>query len=42
VKPWPADRLQRVPGGWGILLDDLMAGVYAAAIVQVTARWVLG
>ncbi len=42
VKPWPADRLQRVPGGWGILLDDLMAGVYAAAIVQVTARWMLG
>ena len=29
-KPWPAGGLQNVPGGWGILLDDLVAGVYAA------------
>jgi phosphatidylglycerophosphatase A len=29
-KPQPADALQRVPGGWGVLLDDLVAGVYAA------------
>lgn len=29
VKPWPAGRLERAPGGWGVLLDDLMAGVYA-------------
>jgi phosphatidylglycerophosphatase A len=41
VKPWPADRLQRIPGGWGIVLDDLIAGVYAAAIVQFSARWML-
>lgn len=38
VKPWPAHRLQRVPGGWGVLLDDLVAGAYAAALVQVLAR----
>lgn len=31
VKVWPCNALQRVPGGWGILLDDLVAGVYAAA-----------
>lgn len=30
VKPWPARQIQRVPGAWGILLDDLIAGVYAA------------
>lgn len=30
-KPWPAYQLQNVPAGWGILLDDLVAGVYAAA-----------
>lgn len=29
VKPLPANRLQRVPGGWGIVLDDLVAGFYA-------------
>ncbi|CAN5871853.1 phosphatidylglycerophosphatase A [soil metagenome] len=36
-KPWPANALQRVPGGWGILLDDLVAGVYAAAMMLSTA-----
>jgi phosphatidylglycerophosphatase A len=33
VKPWPARRLQHVPGGWGILLDDLVAGAYAGTAV---------
>lgn len=41
VKPWPAYRLQDVPGGWGILLDDLFAGAYAAILVQVMARLIL-
>jgi phosphatidylglycerophosphatase A len=39
LKPWPANALQRVPGGWGILLDDLAAGVYAAAAVVGAAWW---
>lgn len=38
VKPWPARQIQRVPGGWGVLLDDLMAAVYAWVVVQVIAR----
>ncbi|HSD28710.1 MAG TPA: phosphatidylglycerophosphatase A [Vicinamibacteria bacterium] len=29
VKPWPARDLERVPGGWGIMADDVAAGVYA-------------
>jgi phosphatidylglycerophosphatase A len=29
LKPWPGRRLERLPDGWGILLDDLAAGVYA-------------
>jgi phosphatidylglycerophosphatase A len=29
VKPFPADRLERLPGGLGIMADDLAAGVYA-------------
>ena len=40
-KPWPANSLQRIPGGWGILLDDLFAGAYAAVLVQVMTRSVL-
>ncbi len=28
VKPFPARRLERAPGGWGIMLDDVAAGIY--------------
>lgn len=38
VKPWPAQQIQSLPAGWGVLLDDLVAGVYAAILVQVAAR----
>jgi phosphatidylglycerophosphatase A len=30
IKPPPARTLEKLPGGWGILLDDLMSSVYAA------------
>lgn len=39
LKPWPANSLQRIPGGWGILLDDLAAAIYAAAIVHLAAAF---
>jgi phosphatidylglycerophosphatase A len=29
LKPYPADRLEKLPGGLGIMADDLMAAVYA-------------
>ncbi|MFN2444285.1 MAG: phosphatidylglycerophosphatase A [Vicinamibacterales bacterium] len=29
VKPFPAGRLEGAPGGYGVMLDDAMAGVYA-------------
>lgn len=29
IKPTPARQLQALPGGWGIVLDDVMAGVYS-------------
>jgi phosphatidylglycerophosphatase A len=29
VKPYPANRLERLPGGIGIMADDFMAAVYA-------------
>ncbi len=32
-KPFPIRRLERVSGFWGIMLDDLLAGVYAAVIL---------
>lgn len=42
IKPPPAAGLQRIPGGWGILLDDLMAAFYAMILVQVVTRTMLG
>ena len=29
-KPFPARRAERLPGGWGIMADDWVAGIYAA------------
>lgn len=37
AKPWPCNALQRIPAGWGILLDDLIAGLYAAAALWIVA-----
>lgn len=33
-KPFPANASQRLPGGWGIMVDDVIAGVYANALLQ--------
>lgn len=37
VKPWPIHRLERLPGGWGILADDLAAGAAAAPLAYLAA-----
>jgi phosphatidylglycerophosphatase A len=40
LKPPPCRRLERLPGGWGVLADDLCASLYAAAILHVAAwQW---
>lgn len=39
VKPFPARQLEDLPGGWGIMLDDLVAGAYAWILVQAVLRW---
>jgi phosphatidylglycerophosphatase A len=35
TKPWPIRKLETLPKGWGILADDLLAGVYAWIVLQV-------
>ncbi len=36
IKPWPASLVdRRVPGGLGIMLDDVVAGLQAAAVMMV-------
>ena len=37
VKPWPARRFEDLPGGVGIMADDLMAGFYGRAILMAAA-----
>lgn len=37
-KPWPVRQLERLPGGTGIVMDDVMAGVYAALVLY-AAGW---
>ena len=34
VKPWPINRLERLPGGQGIMADDLAAGLVGAVILN--------
>jgi phosphatidylglycerophosphatase A len=34
IKPYPANRLERLHGGVGIMADDVMAGIYANLAVQ--------
>lgn len=34
AKPLGVDKLQQLPGGWGILVDDLLAGFYAFLCIR--------
>jgi phosphatidylglycerophosphatase A len=34
-KPFPIRRLEKLPGGWGIMTDDLLAGIYARIWIQI-------
>ena len=38
VKPYPANRLQELNGGAGVMFDDLVAGVYGAVIVSIILK----
>ncbi len=34
VKPSPARQAERLPGGWGIVMDDIFAGIYGNLILR--------
>jgi phosphatidylglycerophosphatase A len=45
LKPWPASRLDRIENGFGVVMDDVAAGVYAAAslwLLSLGIRLVIG
>jgi phosphatidylglycerophosphatase A len=33
TKPWPTRRFEALPGGWGIVMDDVVAGVFGACVM---------
>jgi phosphatidylglycerophosphatase A len=35
LKPWPIRKLEKLPKGYGILADDLLAGVFAAIVLVI-------
>lgn len=38
IKPWPANKLEALPGGLGVMADDGMAAVYANLVLRVALR----
>jgi phosphatidylglycerophosphatase A len=38
VEPFPIKKIEKLPGGWGIVLDDIMAGIYTIASLIIILR----
>jgi len=34
IKPFPAGRLEALPGGWGVMFDDAMAAIYSNLLLR--------
>ncbi len=39
VKPWPIRQLQHLPGGVGIMIDDILAGGAALLLTHLARYW---
>lgn len=35
IKPWPLKKLEDLPGGWGVMLDDLGAAIYTTVVILI-------
>jgi len=40
AKPFPVRRFERLPGGWGIVFDDVAAGLYALVSASLLRIWI--
>lgn len=38
AKPWPA--LERLPRGWGVMMDDVFAGILAQGVLRILIRFI--
>ena len=34
IKPFPVNKLESFKNGWGVILDDVMAGIYSFIVIQ--------
>ena len=41
IKPYPANRLEQLHGGIGVMADDAMAAVYANLVLRAALHWVI-
>ncbi|WP_442587896.1 phosphatidylglycerophosphatase A family protein [Pedobacter sp. AW31-3R] len=41
LKPLFIRKLENLPGGWGVMFDDVLAGVYANIVLQVIVRLII-
>jgi phosphatidylglycerophosphatase A len=39
TKPFPIRRIERLPAGWGIVFDDVGAGLYALIVASLVRIW---
>ena len=40
IKPFPARQAERLPGGWGIMTDDVIAGLYSLIVLVILGRFI--
>jgi phosphatidylglycerophosphatase A len=40
TKPFPVRQLEKLPEGWGIVLDDVGAGLYALGVAYLLRIWI--
>ena len=40
TKPFPARQLEKLPEGWGIVFDDVAAGLYALGVASLLRIWI--
>jgi len=40
TKPFPVRQLEKLPAGWGIVLDDVGAGLYALGVASLLRIWI--
>lgn len=42
LKPFPIRQIdRRMPGGWGVVLDDVMAGIYSNLLIRIILYFII-